>query len=77
MIVGKCPYECGEGFFLPVEGGPVPRVAVHNCERCSQTVYTYVSRIDPKSWTDENFQKKFPEAGSDKMPLHKPGECDA
>lgn len=58
MIFGECPYEdCSNPFALAVD--ITPRFQKHVCEKCSRTIWTYHSRFDPKSYTEEGFQEEY------------------
>ena len=56
MIIGDCPYEgCKGDVWTPLqEGIPIQRQV---CEECKRVFWTLHSRLDPKSWTDEEFKK--------------------
>jgi hypothetical protein len=61
MIHGNCPYkDCEEDFLVDIEGVEnLPRYWRHKCEACDQTIYTKLSRIDPESWTEEEFNRLY------------------
>lgn len=55
MIFGSCPYpDCECDFTIPLHNGtPIERQV---CDNCKRVFWTFHSRFDPKSWTDEEFR---------------------
>lgn len=56
MIFGNCPY-CDHNFNVSLVDGL--RMQKQECEQCKKTFWTLHSRLDPKSWTDDEFNKIF------------------
>ena len=60
MIIGTCPYEGCEGrVWEAIADLPLPKYQKHTCEECKRVIWTKHSRIDPCSWTEENFLKEY------------------
>lgn len=60
MIIGECPYgDCEGSLFIPSPDGKLPIMEKHNCESCKRVIWIKHSRVDPQSWTDEDFYKVF------------------
>jgi len=60
MIIGTCPYEGCEGrVWEAIADLPLPKYQKHICEECKRVIWTKHSRIDPCSWTEENFLKEY------------------
>mgnify|MGYP001424709772 CR=1 FL=1 len=57
MIFGSCPY-CDHAFTVGVPD-QTPVYWKHDCEGCSKTIWTKVARLDPQSWTVEDFEQVF------------------
>lgn len=56
MIFGHCPYDdCDHPFNTPM--GEKPAFEKNTCEKCKRIFWTFHSRVDPKSWTEEGFKK--------------------
>lgn len=57
MNFGDCPY-CGDfiGFLAVPE--KTPAYAKVTCESCGKEIWYRLSRVDPKSWTIEDFEKE-------------------
>lgn len=58
MIIGGCPYDdCNAPLMTPIAtAGMVER---HECKHCQRTIWTYHSRIDPWSMTDDDFRQEW------------------
>lgn len=56
MITGEMPC-CGKGFMLLVPDGDLPQYWKEICQHCNVAVWHKLSRIDPESWTEEDFLK--------------------
>jgi len=58
MNFGDCPY-CNDftGFFEVPE--KTPAFAKVQCQSCGKEIWYRLSRIDPQSWTIEDFEKEF------------------
>jgi len=58
MNFGDCPY-CYDfiGFFEVPER--TPAYSIVKCESCGKDIWYRFSRIDPQSWTIEDFEKEF------------------
>jgi hypothetical protein len=54
MILGDCPYDCGEPMLLPIAGYG-DQFERHECEGCGRVIWTHHSRIDPWSMTEADF----------------------
>lgn len=60
MVIGICAYEgCTEGLMLNIPNIPLPAFVPHDCEGCGREMWTKLSRVDPKSYTQENFLKEY------------------
>ena len=61
MIIGECPYNnCNEPLMIGVEdGAQLPAFYPHYCEGCKRKIWTKMTRIDPASWTEEDFLRDF------------------
>lgn len=58
MIIGNCPYEgCDGEIWLPMADHLAWQK--HVCETCHQTIWTLHSRMQPQSYTNEEFHMKF------------------
>lgn len=56
MIIGQCPYsDCDGSIWLGCDDWPMPSVYKHKCKVCDKVIWTNISRIDPKSWTEKDF----------------------
>jgi hypothetical protein len=59
MNFGECPYDdCNEMLWIEIpdhSGKWFPML----CPKCHRKVWYFVSRIDPKAWTEADFLKKF------------------
>lgn len=50
-------YPCCDGpLMLPMPDMRLPVVERATCEHCGAVVWHQFSRVDPKSWTDEQFR---------------------
>ena len=59
MIFGECPYDdCKESFTTGI-APQCPAFQKHVCEKCKRTIWTYHSRLDPHSYTEEGFNEKY------------------
>jgi hypothetical protein len=57
MIFGECPYDgCGGSFTMPIDRYGFQK---HWCEKCKKLIWTLMSRIDPKSYTEESFLEHY------------------
>jgi hypothetical protein len=60
MIIGSCAYEgCDEPLMINIPDIPMPAFFQHDCEGCGMTMWTKFSRVDPESYTEENFIKEY------------------
>lgn len=61
MIIGECPYsDCTEPLMVGVdESAQLPAFYPHYCEGCGRKIWTKMTRVDPASWTEEDFLKDF------------------
>lgn len=61
MITGTCPYKGCSGMVWTStpEGMELPKYERHLCEECKRVIWTKHSRVDPCSWTERNFLKKY------------------
>ena len=57
MIVGSCPYDCGGHLWLSI--AEAPAIQRHDCDECGRTIWTYHSRLNPWSMTDEDFRAEY------------------
>jgi hypothetical protein len=57
MIIGKCPYCDGDLWIAIAEYCPV--FERHICEHCGKVIWTYHSRVDPVSYTEDEFAAKY------------------
>ncbi len=56
MIIGECPYDgCDGDIMLGCDGWPMPSFYKHECETCKKYIWTKITRIDPQSFTEEDF----------------------
>lgn len=59
-VIGECPYEgCDESLWVGEPDQPLPMFSKHECEGCKKVIWTYISRIEPKSYTEEAFLEKY------------------
>ena len=58
MIFGSCPY-CDNSFAHGLPDGDLPCFAQNTCEHCHKIFWTKYSRVDPQSWTEEDFRHEF------------------
>ena len=58
MNFGNCPYCDGFLGFFEVPS-KTPAYTIVKCELCNKDVWYRLSRIDPKTWTIEGFEKEF------------------
>jgi len=59
MIIGECPYEdCNGSLWIPI-AEKCPAFQKHECEDCHRTIWTYHSRLDPKSYTEDGFKEEW------------------
>lgn len=56
MILGACPY-CNADFMIPT--GRTGAYERRICDSCNKTSWLYHSRVDPHSYTDEDFKKLY------------------
>lgn len=58
MIIGTCPYDCGEPMVLPICDEPV-QFERHECEGCGGVIWTRHSRLDPWSMKEADFLSEY------------------
>lgn len=58
MIIGEYPC-CGEALMIEVPNTELPKFCNETCEHCGVTVWHRLSRIEPASWTEEDFLKLY------------------
>jgi len=58
MNFGDCPY-CDDFIGLLAIPEKTPAYAKVKCDSCGKEVWYKFSRIDPESWTIEDFEKEF------------------
>lgn len=59
MIIGKCPYDdCDEMLWILI-ADKLPCFEQHWCEKCGRVIWTYHSRIDPFSLTNDEFVHEY------------------
>ena len=58
MNCGDCPYCDGFTGFIEVPD-KTPCYAIVECESCGKKIWYRLSKINPKSWTIEDFEKEF------------------
>jgi len=58
MIMGGCPYDCGEGHIIPI-APECPAFSVEQCEGCKKEFWLLHSRLKPMAYTLEEFDKRF------------------
>lgn len=56
---GDCPYENCDGVFFFEVPDKTPAFSKVLCDKCGRNVWYKFSRIDPKAWTEANFEKNF------------------
>lgn len=44
---------------LGLPDATLPRFARHQCEECGEYIWTWLTRINPQSWTEEGFNANF------------------
>lgn len=64
MISGSCPYPDCDGPLLlaspdQTEEQGIPMWQQHECGTCYRVIWTYHSRLDPKSYTEPNFLAEY------------------
>lgn len=60
MIFGECPYEdCDGSLHLALAESHVGGFQRHNCETCGRQIWTFHSRWNPHSYTQEDFEAKY------------------
>lgn len=58
MIVGSYPC-CDEPLMKAIAEGRLPVMEKESCPHCGKTVWHWHSRINPASYTQEQFDKEF------------------
>lgn len=59
MIIGECPYDdCNSDLWIPISK-KCPVFQKHECKKCKRVIWTYHSRIDPYSYTEEGFLEEY------------------
>jgi hypothetical protein len=58
MIIGPCPYECGESHMIPC-APKCPAFSKETCEGCGKQYWLKHSRIAPEAYTLEEFAEKY------------------
>ncbi len=58
MIFGSYPC-CNAPLALTLPDKKLPVIGWENCPECKVKVWHQYSRIDPMSWTDDEFQKLY------------------
>lgn len=56
MIIGNCP-TCDKVFMLSM--AETPRIEHHLCEHCQAEIWTIHSRLDPRSYSSEEFHRLY------------------
>lgn len=59
MIMGNCPYPGCDGPLLVPIGDGAGSLLCHECRVCARPIWTYLSRVDPWSMTDEDFRREY------------------
>ena len=57
MNMGDCPYEDCDGLICEPVPDHTPAYALFACETCGRDVWYKFSRVDPESWTREEFER--------------------
>ena len=57
MIIGGCPY-CDAPLMISIADN-CPCFEKHDCEECKQTIWTYHSRLNPESYTEDGFKEEW------------------
>lgn len=73
-IMGTYPC-CGAVLMLELPDAQLPRFAPHNCDECGAKVWTWVTRLNPRSWTDEDFKERF-EVDEENRTIEAKPDCD-
>ena len=59
MIIGDYPC-CDKELLIPIpDGVKLPAFSKEQCPYCGATVWHYISRVAPESYTDEQFLKEW------------------
>lgn len=58
MMMGEYPC-CDQPLMIAIPDGDMPRFAPDECEHCGEKIWHKFSRIDPKTWTEEDFLEEF------------------
>jgi transcription elongation factor Elf1 len=58
MNFGDCPY-CNDFTGMFATPDQTPSYAIVKCESCGKDIWYKFSRINPESWTIEDFEEKF------------------
>jgi hypothetical protein len=61
---------------LALPDAQLPRFAPHDCEECGAKLWTWVTRLNPQTWTAEAFEEIFDIDYEDKSIKVKPGKED-
>ena len=59
MIIGECPYEGCDGFHMIPIADKTPAFSKEKCETCGREYWLMHSRINPKAFTVEEFEKEY------------------
>lgn len=74
MIMGTYPC-CDEGLAIACPlGVQLPKYMSDKCPGCGTTCWHKISRVDPTSWTEEDFLKEFDVDPDTKTVTAKKGE---
>jgi len=72
MILGSYPC-CGAPLMLELPDAQLPRFGRHECEECGTAIWTWITRINPMSWTEDEFLANFDVDPETKSIKCKPG----
>ncbi len=73
MILGSYPC-CGAALSIGLPDGRLPQMMKEECPECGEIVWHKLARLDPQSWTEEDFLKEYDVDEETKATTKKPQE---
>jgi len=60
MQIGSCPHDdCDDQRMRILPDKKLPLLSRETCPGCGRTIWVYYSRVDPKAYTQEQFEQEF------------------
>ena len=60
MIITDCPYEdCNETDLISLYPGDLPKFQKRTCDKCGRRIWTIHSRLNPQSFTEQQFNELY------------------